>query len=261
MGETRGSVRQIDLNCDMGESFGVYRLGADEQIMPLITSANIACGFHGGDPQVMRRTVRLARKHGVAVGAHPGYRDLAGFGRRPLVCAPDEVFADVLYQIGALAAFCRAEGVQLRHVKPHGALYNTAASDPATAGAIAGAVAAFDRSLALYAPPGSALERAGLEAGLRVVREGFADRGYAADGTLLPRSHPGSVLFDPEVAAAQARQLACARTVTAHTGEAVPVPAGTICVHGDHPKAVLLLRRIREELAAAGVSVAAPHAG
>lgn len=253
-----GGVRQIDLNCDMGESFGVYRIGADEEVMPLITSASIACGFHGGDPQVMRRTVRLAREHGVAVGAHPGYRDLAGFGRRPVQCSPDEVYADVLYQIGALYAFCRAEGVALRHVKPHGALYNTAAVDPATAEAIARAVADFDPSLALYAPPGSALERAGRAAGLRVVREAFADRGYAADGTLLPRSHPGAVLHDPERAAAQARQIACAGTVTASTEEAVALPAETLCVHGDHPNVVSVLRRIREELAAAGVTVAAP---
>lgn len=260
MDDNRGAARQIDLNCDMGESFGAYRIGADEAVMPLITSASIACGFHAGDPLVMRRTVRLAREHGVAVGAHPGYRDLAGFGRRTMKCSPDEVYTDVLYQIGALAAFCRAEGVPLRHVKPHGALYNTAAADPATAEAVARAVADFDRSLALYAPPGSALERAGLSAGLRVVREAFADRGYAADGSLLPRSHPGAVLADPELAAAQARRIACDGTVTAGTGETVAVPAGTLCVHGDHPNAVDVLRRIREELAAAGVTVAPPHA-
>lgn len=253
--------RWIDLNCDMGESFGVYRIGSDEAVMPLITSANIACGFHGGDPQVMRRTVRLAREHGIAVGAHPGYRDLAGFGRRPVKCSPEEVYADVLYQIGALAAFCRAEGVRLRHVKPHGALYNTAVADAVTAEAVAVAVRDFDRSLALFAPPGSALEAAGLAAGLRVVREGFADRGYAADGGLLPRSHPGAVLTDPDQAAAQARQIACQGTVTVSTGQVVAVPAGTLCVHGDHPHVVLVLRRIREELAAAGVRVAPPHAG
>ncbi|MFB5083584.1 LamB/YcsF family protein [Symbiobacterium thermophilum] len=260
MGAIRGPVRKIDLNCDMGESFGVYRIGADEEIMPLITSANIACGFHGGDPQVMRRTVRLAREHGVAVGAHPGYRDLVGFGRRPVRCSPDEVYADVLYQIGALAAFCRAEGVALRHVKPHGALYNTAAADAAIAGAVARAVADFDRSLMLYAPPGSALEQAGLAAGLRVIREGFADRGYAADGTLLPRTHPGAVLHEPERAAAQARRMVCSGTVTADTGEDLAVPAETLCVHGDHPSVIQVLRRIRSELEAAGVSVGAPGA-
>lgn len=252
-------MTRIDLNCDMGESFGAYTIGADEEIMPLVSSANIACGFHGGDPLVMRRAVRLARKHGVAVGAHPGHRDLAGFGRRSIACSPDEIYGDVLYQIGALAAFCKAEGVALRHVKPHGALYNTAAVDPAVARAIAAAVADFDRGLFLFAPPGSALEEAGAAAGLRVVREAFADRRYAADGTLLPRSRPGSVLRDPGEAAAQACQVACAGTVTAATGEEVPVAARTICVHGDHDGAVERLRRIRESLAAAGVEVAAPH--
>jgi len=243
----------------MGESFGAYSIGADEEIMPLISSANIACGFHGGDPLVMRRAVRLARECGVAVGAHPGYRDLAGFGRRYIACSPDEIHGDVLYQIGALAAICRAEGVPLRHVKPHGALYNRAATDPDVAEAIAAAVADFDRGLFLFAPPGSALESAGTAAGLRVVREAFADRCYAADGTLLPRSLPGSVLHDPSAAAAQACQVACRGTVTAATGEEVPVPARTICVHGDHAGAAGLLRRIRESLASVGVEVAGPH--
>lgn len=252
-------MTRIDLNCDMGESFGAYTIGADEEIMPLVSSANIACGFHGGDPLVMRRAVRLARQHGVAVGAHPGYRDLAGFGRRPIACSPDEIYGDVLYQIGALAAFCQAEGVTLRHVKPHGALYNTAAADPAVAQAIAAAVADFDRRLFLFAPPGSALEEAGVAAGLRVVREAFADRRYSADGTLLPRAQPGSVLHDPGEAAAQACQIACGRTVTAATGEVVAVAARSICVHGDHAGAAERLRRIREALAAAGVEVAAPH--
>lgn len=255
----RVQVKRIDLNCDMGESFGAYTIGADEEIMPLISSANIACGFHGGDPLAMRRAVRLARQYEVAVGAHPGYRDLAGFGRRPIACSPDEIYGDVLYQIGALAAFCRAEGVALRHVKPHGALYNKAATDPAVAEAIAAAVAAFDRGLLLFAPPGSALEAAGVAAGLRVVREAFADRRYATDGTLLPRSRPGAVLHDPAEAAAQACQVARGGTVTAITGEEVPAPARTICVHGDHVGAAEVLRRIRESLAAAGVAVAAPH--
>lgn len=249
---------RVDLNCDMGESFGAYTIGADEQVMPLITSANVACGFHGGDPQVMRRTVRLARQHGVAVGAHPGFRDLVGFGRRQMACTPDEVYADVLYQIGALAAFCDAEGVALRHVKPHGALYNMAHTDRAIAQAVAAAVADYDRRLLLFAQPGSALATAGEAAGLRVVAEVFADRAYNPDGSLVPRSIPGAVLHDPAAVAAQARQMVCEGRVTAINGQVVPVRAETICVHGDNPEAVALIRRIRDELAAAGVSIAAP---
>jgi len=248
----------VDLNCDMGESFGAYTIGADELVMPLITSANVACGFHGGDPLVMRRTVRLARQHGVAVGAHPGFRDLAGFGRRQMSCTPDEVYADVLYQIGALAAFCSAEGVALRHVKPHGALYNMAHADATIATAIAAAVADYDRRLLLFAQPGSALAVAGEAAGLRVVAEVFADRAYNPDGSLVARSIPGAVLHDPAAVAAQARQMVCEGRVTAVNGQVVPVRAETICVHGDNPAAVALIRRIRDELAAAGVSLAAP---
>ena len=249
---------QVDLNCDMGESFGAYSIGADEQVMPLITSANIACGFHGGDPLVMRRTVRLAKQHLVAVGAHPGFRDLAGFGRRPMQCTPDEIYADVLYQIGALAAVCKAEGVPLRHVKPHGALYNMANKDLALASAIVAAVADLDPALLLFAQPGSALEQAGAAAGLRVIHEVFADRAYNADGSLVARSRPGAVLGDPAAVAAQACQMVRDGRVTAVTGEVVPVRAETICVHGDNPHAVAPIGRIRDELAAAGIRIAAP---
>jgi len=249
----------VDLNCDMGESFGAYTIGADELVMPWITSANVACGFHGGDPLVMRRTVRLAKAHGVAVGAHPGFRDLAGFGRRPMQCTADEVYGDVLYQIGALAAVCRVEGVAMRHVKPHGALYNMANADPALARAIAQAVADFDPSLYLFALPGSALQKAGEQAGLRVACEVFADRAYNADGSLVNRSRPGAVLTDEEAAAMQARRMVLTGQVTALSGEEIPVRADTICVHGDNPHAVAFIRRIREELERQGVVLAAPH--
>jgi 5-oxoprolinase (ATP-hydrolysing) subunit A len=249
---------RIDLNCDMGESFGAWRMGDDEAIMPLITSANIACGFHAGDPQVMRRTVRLAREHGVSVGAHPGFGDLIGFGRRPLSCTPEEIYADVLYQVGALDAVCRAEKVRLHHVKPHGALYNMAAADPVLAAAVAAAVADFDRSLILFALPGSELHRAGEAAGLRVSREAFADRAYNEDGSLLSRRLPGAVLESEEVAAEQVRRLVRDGQVIAVTGKPVPVQAETVCVHGDNPHAGRFLSRIRRHLEAEGVTPAPP---
>jgi UPF0271 protein len=240
--------RQIDLNCDLGESFGPYVMGADAEVMPLITSANVACGFHAGDPSVMRRTVRLAKQHGVSVGAHPGFRDLVGFGRRELKCSPDEIYADVLYQIGALAAVCRAEGVRLHHVKPHGALYNMACAHREMARAVTAAVADFDRSLVLFALPGSELHRAGLEAGLRVACEAFADRRYNEDGSLVPRGLPGAVLEDEAEAEAQVCRMVL-------SGK-----ADTICVHGDNPRAIAFIRRIRQRLLAEGVALAAPFA-
>lgn len=250
--------RSIDLNCDMGESFGAYTLGADGELMDLISSANIACGFHAGDPLVMRRTVRLARQHGVSVGAHPGFRDLVGFGRRELHGSTDEIYADMLYQIGALAAICRAEGVTLRHVKPHGALYNMAAARADLARAVAAAVAEYDRSLLLYALPGSELDRAGLAAGLRTVAEVFGDRAYNPDGSLLSRREPGAVLTDDDQAAAQVRQMVLEGSVTARDGQRVGIRAESVCVHGDSPHAVGFVRRIRAMLESEGVSVAAP---
>lgn len=249
---------RVDLNCDMGESFGAYTIGLDEQVMPLITSANIACGFHAGDPLVMQRTVRLAKQHGVAVGAHPGFRDLVGFGRRPMQCSPEEVYADVLYQVGALGAVCQAERVTMRHVKPHGALYNMACADLKLAQAVARAVADFDPGLILFALPGSCLQKAGEELGLTVACEVFADRAYNADGSLVPRSKPGAVLTDEEAATAQVRQMVLRGRVRAYTGEEIAVRADTVCVHGDNPHAVAFIRRIRQVLQADGVTLAAP---
>jgi len=234
----------IDLNCDCGESFGAYRLGDDAAILPLITSANIACGFHAGDPSVMRHTLRLAAQVGVAVGAHPGYPDLQGFGRREMTFTPAEVEGLILYQVGALAALARAEGVELTHVKPHGALYNQAAKDAALAGAIAQAVKAFSRELILVGLAGSQLVAAGIELGLTTAGEAFPDRAYNADGTLRSRNLPGAVLEDPAQVAANAVQLAQREGVQ------------TLCLHGDNPSALENARQVRAALAAAGVGLA-----
>ncbi len=223
--------------------------------MPLITSANIACGFHASDPQVMARTVRLAVQHGVAIGAHPGFADLVGFGRRALDATPDEIENDVLYQIGALAAFARAEGTRLAHVKPHGALYNLAATRPPIANAIARAVVRFDAALILVGQPGSALERAARDHHLRFAREGFADRAYNRDGTLRSRREPGARIDDARRAAEQALQMARAQTVITPEGETIAMPVETLCVHGDSPSAVEILRAVRAALQQNGVEV------
>jgi UPF0271 protein len=245
----------FDLNCDMGESFGAYRIGQDAQVMPYITSANVACGFHAGDPSVMRETVRLAKAHGVAVGAHPGLPDLVGFGRREMTIAPRELEDGVAYQVGALAALAAAEGVRLQHVKAHGALYNMAAKTPALADAIARAVAAVDRSLILLGLPDSELLRAGVRAGLRVAGEAFADRAYEPDGSLVSRSKAGAVIHDPEAVVARVLRLARDGVVQAVDGSLVRLDARTVCTHGDTPGAHELVRRLREALEAAGVQV------
>ncbi len=251
---------RIDLNCDCGESFGPWSLGADDEVLPHVTAANVACGGHAGDPTVMRRTVRLCRELGVAVGAHPGYPDLQGFGRRALPMTPAEIEAAVLAQIGALHAIARAEGVTLTHVKAHGALYNVAARDPAVAEAIARAVAAFSRELVLVGLAGSLLVSAGEAAGLRVAREAFADRGYAADGSLLPRGAPGALILDPEDNLAQALRIVTEGHALSPEGARVPIAADTLCIHGDTPGAAARAARLRQGLAAAGVTVA-PLAG
>jgi len=245
----------IDLNCDLGESFGAYRIGADADVMASITSANVACGFHGGDPSVMRRTVRLARAAGVAVGAHPGLPDLVGFGRREMRVTPDDVCDMVLYQVGALAGVAAAEGVRLQHVKAHGALYNMAVRDGAIADAIARAVRAFDPSLFLLGLPASELLRAARAAGVPAVAEGFADRAYEPDGSLTPRSRPGAVIHDAEAVVARAVRMAVEGRVTAIDGSDVPMAVGTICTHGDTPGAADLTRLIKAGLTAAGVAL------
>jgi UPF0271 protein len=248
---------KIDLNCDMGESFGRYTLGNDAALMPHITSANIACGFHASDPLVMDRTVRLAREHGVAVGAHPGYPDLQGFGRRQLQLSPEEAEAAILYQIGALAGFARAAGASLVHVKPHGALYNQAARNRPLAEAIVHAAARFSRELIVVGLANSEVIEAGVEAGQPVAREAFADRAYEADGSLRSRRLPGALLHDPAQAAQQAVHIARDGLVVAWGGQEVPVQAETLCVHGDTPEAPDHVQAIRQALEKAGVDVAA----
>jgi UPF0271 protein len=239
----------------MGESFGAYSLGSDAEVMSTITSANIACGYHAGDPAVMRATVRLARSHGVAVGAHPGLPDLVGFGRREMQISPDEVGGMVLYQLGALEAVARAEGVRLQHVKPHGALYNMAARDVSLADAIARAVRAFDPSLILFGLAGSPMLASGEAAGLRVASEVFADRAYQRDGSLASRQIAGSVIHDADAVAARAVRMVRDGNVVATSGEVISLRADTICIHGDTPGAAALARTVRRALEEAGVVV------
>ncbi|HEX6290529.1 MAG TPA: 5-oxoprolinase subunit PxpA [Herpetosiphonaceae bacterium] len=246
---------KIDLNCDCGESFGPWRMGDDDALLPHVTSANVACGAHAGDPTTMRRTVRLARELGVGVGAHPGYPDLQGFGRRLLDLSPTEIADSVLAQIGALYAIARAEGVELTHVKPHGALYNHAATTPAAAEAIARAVASFSRDLILVGLAGSALVDAGRAAGLRVAREAFADRMYEADGSLRDRRKPGAVIHDDRQAQAQAIRIVQQRSTLTYDGARVDLEADTICLHGDTPGAAGRAALLRRELEAAGIAV------
>lgn len=245
----------IDLNCDMGESFGAWRMGGDADLMPIITSANIACGWHAGDPVVMERTVRLALDHGVALGAHPGYPDLLGFGRRSLALSPAEAEAYVLYQVAALAGIAQAHGARLTHVKPHGQLYNDAVANPALAVAIARAVARLDDRLILVGLAGSALVQAGRDAGLSVAEEVFADRVYEADGRLRSRRLPDAMLHDPARSAEQALRMVRDGQVVAYDGTVVPVRADTVCIHGDGPTAPAIARELRVRLEAAGVAV------
>ena len=246
---------RIDLNADVGESFGAYSLGNDEALMGSITSASIAAGFHAGDPTVLRRTIRLAKSRGVAVGAHPGFPDLVGFGRREMRVTPAEAEDFVLYQIAAVAGVAAAEGVRLQHVKPHGALFNMAAADASLAGAIARAVAAFDRSLILFGLAGSEILKAGRTAGLRVASEVFADRAYEPDGSLRSRSKPGAIIHDPTLVVARAVGMVKAQSIPAVDGTVVPLVAETICIHGDTPGAHLLAAGLRAGLESAGVTV------
>jgi UPF0271 protein len=253
------TLKRIDLNSDVGESFGVWTRGNDEALMPYLTSASIACGWHGGDPQVMRRTVALAKTHGVKVGAHPGFPDLLGFGRRPMQLSSEEVRDYVLYQIGALWAFVRAEEMRLQHVKPHGALYHAAANDRLLAEAVVAAIAAVDSALILIGPPGSELVRAGQRAGLRTAREGFGDRVYNEDGTLVPRSVPGALLTDSDAVADQVLLMAEGRVRTV-TGRMIPMETDTICLHGDTQDAPVIAKRLRERLSSAGIQTIALEA-
>lgn len=237
---------KIDLNSDLAESYGAYRIGMDDKIIPCITSANLACGFHASDPVVMEKAVGLCKMNGVAVGAHPGFPDLQGFGRRNMNIPPDEVKAMVQYQIGALNAFCRGAGLRIQHVKPHGALYNMAAKDRALADAICRAITAVDGEMYLMAQGGSQMERAANAAGIKFIREVFADRAYEEDGTLVARSKPGAMITDENVAIKRVITMIKEGKVTAVTGKEIPIAADSVCVHGDGDKALLFVQRLRE---------------
>jgi UPF0271 protein len=246
----------MDLNADLGEGFGVWRLGDDDGLLDVITSANVACGFHAGDPGTMRRVCARAAAKGVAVGAQVSYRDLAGFGRRRIEYEPDELRDELLYQLAALDGIARVAGTRVAYVKPHGALYNSVVWDTGQAQAVVAAVAEYSPALAVLCLPGSALLRAASNAGLWAVAEGFADRGYRDDGTLVPRSEPGAVMTDPDQVVAQALRLGMAGHVLAVGGTVVATPVQSICVHGDTPGAVTLARRVRAALIEAGVALA-----
>ncbi len=247
----------VDLNSDVGEGFGIWTLGDDDALLDVVSSANVACGFHAGDPDIMRRVCRQAAARGVSIGAQVGYRDLAGFGRRAMDVPPESLTADVLYQLGALEAFARAAGSRVRYLKPHGALYNRAVHDELQATAIVAAVLAYDATLPLLGLPGSALLRVAADAGLTTVSEAFADRAYTGAGTLVPRNVPGAVLHDPEVVAARVLRLVTEGVVTSIDGEEVPVEARSVCVHGDTSGAVAMAVGIRDALAGAGVAIGA----
>ncbi|HVQ32202.1 MAG TPA: 5-oxoprolinase subunit PxpA [Vicinamibacteria bacterium] len=249
-------VVTIDLNADVGEGFGAWSMGDDANLLAFVTSANVACGFHAGDPRVIDRTVALVVKAGVALGAHPSHYDLRGFGRRTIAADPAEVEADVLYQLGALLAFAGSHGKTLAHVKPHGALYNQAALEPALARAIARGVARVSRSLVLVGAAGSeAMRQAAAAEGLRFAAEAFADRAYESDGTLVPRGQPGAVITDSAEAAARAVRIASERRIAARDGTVIPLAADTLCLHGDTPGAVAHARAVRAALEAAGIAV------
>jgi len=243
----------IDLNCDMGEGFGVYGLGKDDLVMPYITSANVACGFHASDPLTMWKTVKLAARHGVAIGAHPSYPDLVGFGRRAMDATVDEISADVTYQIGALSALCNREGVRLHHVKAHGALYNKAAENHSVAAAIAQAIKMVDAELAMVCLSNSAMVSAAQDAGIPYVEEVFADRAYTQDGKLVPRRCEGAVLHDPALVAQRVLEMVTKKSVITIDGAEIPLKAETICVHGDTPEAFEMIKAIRCKLEAGNV--------
>ena len=246
---------KIDFNCDMGESFGIYKMGLDEEVIKYITSANIACGFHAGDPMWMRQTVRLAEEHGVAIGCHPSFPDLNGFGRRNMAVTPEEAKNDVIYQIGALQAFTKSK--KLQHVKPHGAMYNQAVNDEALARAICEATLEVDPEMVLLALAGSRWVSVAEDMGLRVAREIFADRALNPDGTLVSRSKPGAVIHDTYEVVERSLKMVTEGTATAITGEEISVTADSLCLHGDTPGAVDMARSLKGELESAGVQIVA----
>ena len=256
------SLKKIDLNSDVGESFGNYKLGLDEEVIPLISSANIACGFHAGDPSVMRRTIAVARHSGVAVGAHPGFPDLIGFGRRSMDVSLEEIKDYVTYQVGALQAFAVSLGMKLQHVKPHGALYTMAVQNPAIWDTVAEAIAALDKRLILFVlagPQREELKAIGAKHGIRIAFEFFGDRAYNTDGSLVSRKEPGAVIHDDEVVAEKVLYMVQKGRVVCKDGSEIELAADTICVHGDNPSALALVKKIRETLLASDIEIAAPE--
>ena len=252
-------MKRIDINCDMGESFGAYKIGMDGEVIRYISSANIACGFHAGDPQVMNRTVKLAKENGVGVGAHPGYPDLAGFGRRNMDCTPDEVRDDVIYQIAALRGFCAIHGVKLQHVKPHGSLYNMCVGNESLSRSVAEAIAAVDPEIlwvTLAGAQSGLARKIAAAAGIRVVFEAFPDRAYTPDGKLASRKLPGALITDSKRAVEQALRMAKEGSVIAMDGTVITMEVQTLCVHGDNPSAVDHVRSIRQALDAEGLRIA-----
>lgn len=249
-------MTSIDLNADLGESFGRYRMPGEEELLALVSSANIACGFHAGDPVVMQRTVSAATARGVTIGAHPGYPDLAGFGRRELAASPAEIAADVTYQVGALEGFCRAAGTRVRYVKLHGALYHRGVRDKDVARAVAFALRQLDSELVVLGPEGSALLHAAAATGLDVAREAFVDRAYQPDGQLVPRGEPGAMLEDADAIAERALRMVQDRYVVAIDGTRCIVRADSLCVHGDGPRAVEIVRAVRDRFDQAGIPIA-----
>ena len=252
------TMKKIDLNCDMGESYGAWKMGADAEVMPFITSANIACGFHAGDPATIRKTVRLAVDRGVAVGAHPSLPDLMGFGRRVMRISPQDMYDLVLYQGGAVEAFARAAGAKLHHVKCHGALYNMAAMDEGLSEAMIRAVKDLGSGVMLYALSESKSFQLAKKANLPVAGEVFADRGYSDDGTLAPRDQPGGMIEDAALSVKQVLGMIEEGYVTSLSGKRVPVSPDTLCIHGDQPGAVTFAKKLRETFKERGISVAAP---
>ena len=238
----------VDLNCDLGESFGNYKLGMDEEVLPLISSANIACGFHASDPLVMQKTVKMAAENGVGIGAHPGFNDLAGFGRRNLAVSPAEAKADVIYQLGALYGFCKSQGASIQHLKPHGALYNMAGKDYALARAICEAVYEFDPEIILLGLTGSEMIRAAADLGLRSANEFFADRAYEEDGSLVNRRKEGAMIHDENLAIERVIRVIKEQKVQTITGKDIELKIDSVCVHGDGPKALQFVKMIRNRL-------------
>ena len=251
-------MARIDLNCDMGESFGAWKMGNDAEIMPFVTSVNIACGFHAGDPTVMRKTVQLALEHDVAVGAHPSYPDLQGFGRRNMKLSAEEIYDLLIYQIGALNAVCSAVGAKLNHVKPHGALYNRSVIDPKVAKAIAKAVSSFDSSLILFGLSGSESIKQAREVGLKTANEVFSDRTYTEEGTLTPRSEDGALITDSDISVKQITTMIEEGHVVSTGGQKVEIEADTVCIHGDGENALNIAQQIKTSLKERGIEVSAP---